>query len=166
MASAAQLESFNDRLARIGDPANQSYFDPESGMNIPKRVSKKRIMKNTRSKPNVAGVLCAPVLGAVMVLVVNAVFFHIGLVDQWYPALTLLVGLVAAILVGSALKMNRLAHFVGKLLGAVSMMAAMHNLVLLLPEPFALAFSPQFVANIQATTELGSLIFLGQSYSL
>ena len=50
MAMADQLDEFNLRVARIADPRNKSYYDPELGMNIPKRVSKELINRKKLKK--------------------------------------------------------------------------------------------------------------------
>lgn len=165
MAAAAQLESFNERLSRIQDPSNVSYFDQESGMNIPKRLSPTAARKKVAKRTGIVGLLFSVVLGAFAMLAISALFFRIGLVDQWYPALTMGIAAVASIVMGTLLKLKGLPTLLAQGVGLAAMIIGMHNLILLFPKQFALIYSSSFVEMIQASTELRTALILGQSYA-
>ncbi len=165
MATVGQSNSFNARLGRINDPRNVSYFDPETGMNIPKRLSKQLILKKSKKKSLASAVLASLVLGAVAMLAISVGFHRVGLVDQWYPMLTMMSGALAALLIGQLFKLNRLPHLIAQFVGLIVTMSGFHNLVLLFPDQFAVLYSPALVAKVQAATELGSIVFLGQNYT-
>lgn len=165
MAAVQQLESFNARLARIQDPKNVSYFDQESGMNIPKRLSPTAVRKQTAKRTGLIGLVLSVLIGALSMLAVSATFFHIGLVDQWYPALTIGIAAVLSIFLTSVFTLKGLLPMIAQALGLGAMVIGMHNLILLFPNQFELIYSPKFVDMIQASTELRTALIMGQTYA-
>ncbi|MDP5362847.1 MAG: hypothetical protein NWP79_12000, partial [Paracoccaceae bacterium] len=62
MPTAKQdINDFRDRVKRIGNPRNTSYYDRDLGMEIPKRVSHKEIKKKNK-KPSVLSTLLVSVI--------------------------------------------------------------------------------------------------------
>mgnify|MGYP000191603929 CR=1 FL=1 len=43
------INDFNDRVSRISNPRNKSYYDPDLGMHVPKRVPRDKIKKRERA---------------------------------------------------------------------------------------------------------------------
>jgi len=147
-----QLSVFNERIKRIEDPRNTYYQDAESGINIPKRVSR------------VLGILC--------LAAARYVRFNIaGIADE--PASSHIVMLmdfgVAAIItfiLGGFLKQKSTRHMTAQVAGIAVMAFAMHNLVWMYPAEFAQVFTQAYVEEVQGTTTPNTLYIGGTTYDL
>jgi len=166
MAMADQLDEFSARLARISNPRNTSYYDPELGMNIPKRVSKEFINRKKLKKAGLSALIASLFLGALALMFSHLLCCRFGLFTHEAPFLTYGVAGVFALVLGGVLRLKTVPHLGAQIAGAGAMVASMHNLVWMFPEQFALIYSPEFVAMVHATTTAGSVTFLGATYML
>ena len=166
MAMAQQLGEFNLRVARIADPRNKSYYDPELKMTIPMRVSKDVINCKKLKKAGFSALFPSLFLGAAALMFSHLLCCRFSLFTHEAPFLTYGVAGVFALVLGGLLRLKTMPHLGAQFAGAGAMVASMHNLVWMFPEQFALIYSPEFVAMVQATTTAGSVTFLGATYML
>jgi len=166
MAMTDQLNDFNQRVARISKAGNTSYYDPELQMNIPKRVSKEVInRKKLKTKKN-PPLLASLFLGAFALMASYMLSGRFGLIDLNAPVLVYATAGVIALLLGGLLRLKTVPHMGAQVAGVGVTITTMHNLVWMFPEQFAVIYSPEFVAMVEATTTAGSLTFMGASYVL
>jgi len=168
MAMTDQLSEFNLRLSRIADPRNKSYYDPELKMNIPKRVSKEYInRKKAKAKQTgVSALLISVVLGAVSLMLSYLISGRFHLLSLDSPVAIYVVAAILAVLIGGMMRLKTMPHMGAQFAGVAVMIAGMHNLVWMFPDQFAAIYSPEFVSVVQATTQAGSLTFMGATIIL
>lgn len=165
----SQLGSFKDRISRIQKPSNQSYRDPETGMMIPKRMSKK-IIKAGATGPRKASrieVMMSVMIGVFCVMGARYVRFQLahipdaGTAAETITVMDLGIAAVLAFILGAMLKHATLRHMVAQTAGIAVMIVAMHNLVWLFPSEFAQVYSQDYVEQVQALTSPQSLYLNG-----
>lgn len=166
MAMADQLDEFNARLARISNPRNTSYYDPDLGMNIPKRVSKEFINRKKLKKAGLSALIASLFLGALALMFSHLLCCRFGLFTHDTPFMTYGVAGVITLVLGGMLRLKTMPHMGAQFAGAGAMIASMHNLVWMFPDQFALIYSPEFVSMVQATTTAGSVTFMGATIIL
>ena len=166
MAMAAQLDEFNNRLARISDPKNKSYYDPELKMAIPKRVSKELINRKKLKKAGFSALLLSLFVGAFALMLSHLACCRFGLIGHDAPVLIYGAAAIVAILIGGLLRLKTMPHMGAQFAGVGAMIATMHNLVWQFPDQFAVIYSPEFVSMVQATTTAGSVMIMGATYTL
>ena len=167
-----QLASFNSRIKRINDPRNTFYLDPETGIKIPKRLSRKIIKTNNsyvEQKAGLGSMLFSVVLGLVCLVLAQYLRFELAGVPNTEiepSTLTAMDGGLAAILVfivGGVLKHKSLRHMASQIVGIGIMIVAIHNLVWLFPEEFSQVFSDDYVQQVTQATVPLSLHFNGET---
>jgi len=165
MSQAPQMSEFQDRIKRINNPRNTSYFDREMQMNIPKRVSKNYI--NRKKKPQVAmsALAISLVVGMAAYLAVQVASGRFGLLP---PAQIVQFGVAAivAIILGTLMRHKTMAHMGAQIAGVVLMIACAHNVVWLFPQATSQVMSQAYVNQVQATTQPYSVSLLGNTYTL
>lgn len=168
-----QLSYFKQRIERIEDPNNISYADPETGMNIPRRLSKAQIKgHNLGKKPGILVMLLSCVLGAMTLIAARYVRFVLAEIpDIGTEAHTLLImdfGLAAlmAFLIGALIKHKTLRHMMAQAAGIAIMLVAMHNLVWMYPTEFAQVFPQAYVDQVIALTSPHSIYVVGETITL
>lgn len=168
-----QLDDFNARVKRISDPRNTSYRDPETGLQIPKRISKAEILRaNLARKPHLMGMVLAALVGAICLMTARYLRWHYldmsdlgGEVDANLVT-DLIIAAGVAIVLGSILRQKTWRHMTAQMAGIGIMVVAMHNLVWMYPEPFAQVYSQAWVDMVQQTTTPQSLALRGAVYTL
>jgi hypothetical protein len=170
-AAKYDQRDFNARIKRIRNPRNDSYFDPELRMHIPKHVSRDKIRKAVKnsSSPNLSAVLTSMIIGAAALALgqwVRVKYF--GLVD--INATTLTLDLIAGfwmVLVLSVLLGHRgfLAR-TAQVAGLYVMLIAGHNFAWRWPEQMAWIYSPAYVEQVQAATVPRSVTINGALFAL
>lgn len=170
-----QLSTFNARVKRIKDPRNDSYMDPELGIRIPKRLSRKVIKtQNTHNAPKAGrmSVILTVLLGAFCLMAARYVRFNFAdIPDAGTAARTLMIMdfAIAAVMVfilGGLVKHKTISHMVAQIAGIAAMLVAMHNLVWLFPAEFAQVYSQAYVDQVVAMTEPLSLFVDGQTITI
>lgn len=173
MAQLDQKQDFQARLARISQTAAQpeqrymakTKVKPKRKSGRPVKVSDWR--ENIRYPGAIVG---AFLLGMIMVLLLSYIRFHLGmgaLAGDEAKGM-MLADLALAIAGGFVIK--QIFHFEAKVFqsaqmaGVFAMVAVMHNFVHWMPKPFELAFSPDWTAQVIASTEPNSLLFGGASF--
>ena len=171
-AMSDQITSFNARVRRIKDPRNQSYVDPETGILIPKRLSRKIIKTNNavnQQKAGLGSVLLSVVLG--LLCLFGARYIRIGLAEisdvgtdpSTLAAMDGGLAAIMAFIIGGILKHKSLTHMIAQVAGIAVMGVAMHNLVWFFPAEFAQMFGPDYVQHVTEITAPLSLHFNGET---
>lgn len=157
-----QQTYFNARIRRINDPRNNSYLDPETGIRIPKQLSRKIIKTNNTYMEQKAGfgaMLLSLILGAICVMGALYVRFTVaGIPNTGTEASTLLAmdaGLAAVLVfvLGGILKHKSFRHMMAQVVGIAFMLVTMHNLVWFFPDEFAQVYTQDFVTQVTQATE-------------
>lgn len=171
--SDQQLANFNARIKRIKDPKNIYWTDHETGMNIPRRISKGTIIAhNFRKKEGLMPLLMSVVLGVICLMAARYIRFHFAEVpDSGTEAMTLTVmdfGIAAflAMIVGGIVRLKTFRNVMGQLGGIALMLVAMHNLVWIYPAEFARFYSQDYVDQVMALTAPQSLYVNGEVFTL
>lgn len=168
-----QVSYFQARIQRINDPKNTSYLDPETGMRIPKRLSKQIIKTNNSArkeqKAGLGSVLMSVGLGFIALIAARYIRFElVGISNDATDPATLAAmdaGLAAMIVffIGGVLKHKSLRHMMAQVCGIAVMLVTMHNLVWFFPAEFAQAFSQDYVEQVTQTTAPLSIHFNGET---
>ncbi|WP_460273567.1 hypothetical protein [Celeribacter sp. ULVN23_4] len=81
-----------------------------------------------------------------------------------------LLNLVFAVLIAFILRelvsLSAVKHMGAQFAGILLALVTMHNVVHEMPDLFSRLFSPQWVSHVTATTDPGTVSFLGQSYHI
>lgn len=169
----AQLTVFNERIKRIEDPRNIYYTDPESRMNIPKRVSKAAILnKGEHAKPGLMGLLLALIVGVACLAVARYGRFNLaGIVEDGTSSHIVMLmdfGLAAVIafIIGGLIKQKSMRHMIAQTTGIAVMAVAMHNLVWMYPAEFAQVYSQAYVDEVQGITIPNSIFIGGETIEI
>ena len=163
-----QLTQFQARLARINDPNNTYWTDPETGMNVPRRLSKAVINNSALPvKQSMMSVLMSVILGVICLMAARYLRFNFAAIPEFGTgAMTLTVmdcGIAAflALLIGGMVKLKTFRHVAGQMSGIAVMLVAMHNLVWIFPTEFAQVYSQAYVDQVISLTEPQSIYFNG-----
>lgn len=169
-----QLTNFEARLRRIEDPKNISWRDPETGMNIPRYLSRAAINSSAQDikKIGPVAIVLSVLLGMVCLMAGRFARYHFAGMDggSFSPdlifaadiGLSFIVAVIAGTVLGLGRGKVRIAQFVGILFMAVSM----HNLVWAFPEEAAQLYGPDFVAETQADSQPRSIMLRGTIIAL
>lgn len=170
MAQKYDMKDFNARVKRIQNPRNKSYYDPDMGMHIPKRVSAETIRKNAKARKfSLSSVLTSLLIGVVAVMIAQAFRFrYLGMAEVGNAALATDLLLTAfLVLLGSAfLRHRKVSHRFAQAVGVVAMVVAGHNLMWYYPAELAIIYSTEYVDQVRGTTEPLSLVFRDMTISL
>lgn len=168
MAVAKQdIKDFNARVKRIKNPRNHSYYDPDLGMHIPKRVGRDHIKKAKRGDEeglNLGPVIVSMIVGAFALMIAQVVRIrYFG--DTGSTNVTLTIELFLAfwtLLILTAL-MNRrtVGARIAQFIGVGAMLVAGHNLIWRWPEPMAMIYTQEYVDEVMATTTQHSVVVAG-----
>ena len=166
MAIAEQRDEFNLHVTQISNPRNTSYYDPELGMNIPKRVSKEFINRKKTKQAGGSGIVISLLLGAVFLMLSYLICLRLDLINQDAPMLVYGISGILAIVLGGMFRLKSMADMGAQIVGVGAIVVGMHNLIWAFLEPFAVIYSPEFLDIIQATTTANSIAFMCMTYTL
>lgn len=158
------INDFNARVKRIKNPRNKSYYDPDLGMHIPKRVPRDQIKKKVQHDEDsyLGKFIVAMVIGAVALMfaqVVRIRFFGLSLDSDVMLALELFVAFWAMLLLSTLLRKRHIFDRIGQLAGIGAMMVAGHNLIWRWPEQMAYIYTDAHVQQVLQQTEELSLVW-------
>lgn len=168
-ARKMDINDFNARVKQIQDPRNKSYYDPDMGMHVPKRVARKRAKRATEEESLIGTMLVSMILGATALML--AQIFRIRYFGLLEPTTTVLVIEICAtvwslILLTALTNKRRLFERFAQILGVGAMMVAGHNLIWRWPDQMAVAYTPAYVEQVLATTTQHSIVYRGTVYGL
>ncbi len=161
-------QAFQDRVARITNPRFTHVVDPESGMKIPRRVSRDQIGKAKVKSPAPMLVMAA-MLGAICLMFARYLRMEVINVEPYFPngmVAELSMAILAAAVIGGFMRMQNLRLMGVQAAGAVACCVLMHNAVWVAPDQFASVFSQGYVNQILAQTEPLSIFVNGMSFTL
>lgn len=167
MHSAEQLDTFNARIKRIKNPKKDYVVDPETGIKIPRRVTRDQIGK--KPLPPIALLAMAGILGALCLLVARYLRMEVINVAPYFPdglVTEMALACMAAVVIGGFMRMRSFWTFGAQVLGALICAVTMHNAVWLAPDTFAMVFSQGYVDQILSITDPMSLHVNGTSITL
>lgn len=169
MANMGQKD-FDARIKRINNPRNNSYYDPDLQMHIPKKVTREKIVKPpSQSSQMLSAFLVSMVIGGVAMFCAQV--FRVRYLDliSASPAVSFSDALIAlwfVLLLSALMKRRSVLARMGQVAGLILMMIAGHNLIWRWPEMMSTIFTPEYVAVIQQNTQVGSIVMNGAVYAL
>ncbi|SEW07254.1 hypothetical protein SAMN04488515_0918 [Cognatiyoonia koreensis] len=168
-----QLSVFNARIKRIEDPRNIYYRDPESGINIPKRVSKAAVLgKGKHAKPTLFGLLMALIVGLACLAAARYGRFNLaGIVEDPTSAHIVMlmdfgIAAVMAFVLGGMINQKSMRHMMAQTAGIAVMAVAMHNLVWMYPAEFAQVYTQAYVDEVRSATQPNTIYVGGETFAL
>ncbi|MDP5084840.1 MAG: hypothetical protein NWQ23_05410 [Yoonia sp.] len=170
MPTAKQdINDFRDRVKRIGNPRNTSYYDRDLGMEIPKRVSHKEIKKKNK-KPSVLSTLLVSVilggLGLMFAQVVRIRYFGLTEPSNLVLYLELFIAFWAVVMLAALMDRRKTSERIAQVVGVAVMMVAGHNIIWRWPDQLAIIYTPAHVEQVLETTTQHSVVVRGSVYGL
>lgn len=158
-----QLTDFNARVKRINNPRNNSYYDHETGIVVPKRLSQKVILARWAPKRHVSliGMFVSVLMGVAAVMAARYLGWHYmnaTVLDGAGLATDLIVSGLIVMVLGTVFRQNTGRHMLAQILGIVVMTATMHNLVWLFPGEFAQIYTTAWVDAVQSAMPFRSIV--------
>lgn len=168
MANMGQTD-FNARIKRIKNPRNNSYYDPDLQMHIPKRVTRDKIQKPpSQSSEALTAILVSMVIGGVAMFGAQVLRVRYLGLSGGNTAVTftdLLFGLWFVLMLSALMKRRQFLGRVGQVAGLCVMLVTGHNLVWKWPDLMGKIYTPEYVAEIQATTQVQSIVIQGNVFA-
>jgi len=85
MHSSNQMSGFKDRIKKIEDPRFQYYVDPETGMHIPRHLTRDQVGNQNVSSGTILGM--SFILGMLCLLVARYLRMEVINVEPYFPRL-------------------------------------------------------------------------------
>ncbi|PJI92009.1 hypothetical protein BC777_0851 [Yoonia maricola] len=166
------INDFRARVKNINNPRNNSYYDPDLGMHIPKRVPRNKLRKQKVQHGEdafVGAFVVALVLGAVALVCAQVVRIrYFGLPDgsNLVMFLDLFMAFWAMLVISALLKKRTMFDKVGQIVGIAAMLVAGHNLIWRWPEQMAYIYTAEHVEQVLEVTTQHSIVYRGTIYGL
>lgn len=167
MQTTKNMDQFNARVARIQDPRFKYVVDPESGLKIPRRITRDQVGKKRSLSVKKTGM--AFILGMISLVAARYVQLELIAIEPYYPdamVAELLIAAMIAFCIGSTFKLGSFRAIIAQWAGAAVCAVSMHNAVWIAPDQFAMILSQSYVDQILALTDPMSLYVNGTSISL
>ncbi len=164
MANKKQdINDFNKRVKRLKNPRNDSYYDQDLGMHIPKKVPRSMIKKPKRPEEDslLAKFIVSAVIGAFCVAVAQLVRVrYFGLVEggTTATAIDLIVTAWVLLIITAMMQRNQIGARLSQITGVIAMLAAGHNLFWRWPDQMAYIYTADYAAYVQQTTQPPSVV--------
>ena len=158
------INDFNRRVKQIKNPRNNSYFDPDLGMHIPKRVPRDKIISKKKAIPDEA--LLGPffvsaIIGAFCLAVAQLMrvrYFDVIEASRTSMVIDLALTVWVLLILTALIQRNSWGARFSQVVGVVAMMAAGHNLFWRWPDQMAVIYTPAYASYVEATTEPPSVV--------
>ncbi|MEJ8560757.1 hypothetical protein QTO30_05620 [Yoonia sp. GPGPB17] len=165
------INDFRARVKNIQNPRNKSYYDPDLGMHIPKRVSRDKIKKKVQRDEDsfLAKFIVAMVIGAFAMMIAQVVrirFFGLSLDGDVVMALELFMAFWAMLMLSVLLGKRGAFDRVGQIVGIAAMLVAGHNLIWRWPDQMAYIYTAEHVEQVMEATTQHSVVYRGTVYGL
>lgn len=165
------INDFRARVKKIQNPRNNSYYDRDLGMHIPKRVPRDKIKKKTQPDEDsyLGKFVVAMVLGAFALMLAQVAriqYFGLGLETEVSLALELFMGFWAMLIISTLLSKRHPFDLVGQVVGIGAMAVAGHNLIWRWPEQMAYIYTDAYVQQILQQTEEMSIVWGASVFAL
>jgi hypothetical protein len=170
MATTKQdINDFNARVKRIKSPRNNSYYDPDLGMHIPKRVTRDKIKKNAEKDSFLGAFIVSAIIGAIGLMfaqVVRIRYFELTEPSDVVLYLEIFVAVWAVVMLSAMLDRRQISARIAQIAGVAIMMVAGHNLIWRWPEQMAVIYTTAHVEQIMDATTQHSVVVRGTVYGL
>ena len=157
------INDFNLRVKRIKNPKNNSYYDPDLNMHIPKKVTRDKIKRKTAATEEslMGPFLVSVIIGAFCLAIAQLVRVrYFGLIET--SSVTLFVDLMVTLwfmlVLTTLIKRTQVGARFAQVVGVLAMLAAGHNLVWRWPEQMAYIYTPEYTSYVQQTTQPPSVV--------
>ena len=164
------INDFNARVKRIKNPRNKSYYDPDLGMHIPKRVTRDKIKTNKTQEDSLLGAFIVSMiigaLGLMFAQVVRIRYFELSSANEVTLYLELFLAFWAVILLSALLNKRKLFARVAQFAGVGVMLVAGHNIIWRWPEQMAVIYTEAHVEQVMQDTTQHSVVYRGQVFGL
>ena len=162
------INDFNARVKNIKNPRNKSYYDPDLGMHIPKRVTREKIAK-PKEESFLGKFIVSMIIGALALLFAQVVRIrYFGLLEQsdvvFY--LELFIAFWAMVLFSAILDRRKVVERFAQVAGIAVMLTAGHNLIWRWPEPMAMIYTAEYVDQVMEVTTQHSVVYRGTVFGL
>lgn len=168
-AKKMDINDFNARIKQIQNPGNKSYFDPDMGMHVPKRVKRPPVKRTVDEESIVGMILVSVILGAVGLMFAQIVRIrYFGLLEYSTIVLFLEIALAlwAVVLLTIMTNKRTITERIAQVVGVALMMAAGHNMIWRWPDQMGVLYTPAYVEQVMATTTQHSIVYRGNVYGL
>lgn len=166
-----EQDNFQDRLSRISDERTRMK-DAKGGKEKPKRAAA-GLPDYRDSLRYPLSIIWAFVVGLIAVFAARYIRYHLtgGSLSGGDSAdITMIIDAGIAGATGFALKgllsLESKTLQLAQNIGVAVMVVMMHNLVHIAPAPFSWMFSPEWVRDVEQTTEPKSILFRGVTFLL
>ncbi len=164
------INDFNARVKRIKNPRNTSYYDPDLGMHVPKRVSRDKIKKKAKKEEEILGPLIVSMiigaLGLMAAQVLRIRYFEAAVPEDIVFYLELFVGFWAVVTLSALMNRRTIGARLAQTAGLLIMMTMGHNIIWRWPEQMAVIYTQAYVDEVLETTSQHSVVYRGQVYGL
>ena len=162
-AKKQDINDFRKRVKRIKSPRNDSYYDQDVGMHIPKRVPRSMIKKPKQAEEDslLAKFIVSVVIGAFCVAVAQLIRVrYFGLIESGTITMAVDFMMTAWVLltVTALLQRNQIGARLSQMIGVVAMLVAGHNLFWRWPEQMAYIYTADYANYVQQTTQAPSVL--------
>ncbi len=163
------INDFNARVKNIKSPRNNSYYDPDLGMHIPKRVTRDKIKKSNEEPSLMGKMLVSMIVGGLALMFAQVVRIRVfGLTDPsdvvFY--LEIFVTFWAMIMLAAVLDRRKLGERLAQIVGVAVMMTAGHNIIWRWPDQMAVIYTEAHVEQVMEATTQHSVVYRGTVYGL
>jgi len=163
------INDFNARVKRIKNPRNKSYYDPDLGMHIPKRVTRDKIKPAKDGESYLGKFVVSMIIGALALMFAQVIRIrYFGLMEQsdvvFY--LELFTAFWAMVLLSALLDRRKVTERIAQVAGIAVMLTAGHNLIWRWPEPMAMIYTAAHVEQVMQATAENSVVYRGTVYGL
>jgi hypothetical protein len=170
MAMAKQdINDFNARVKRINNPRNNSYYDPDLKMHVPKRVTRDKI-KTAKTEDSIMGALIVSMivgaLGVLFAQVIRIRYFELSGANDVILFLELFLAFWAVITLSAMMRRRKVTERIAQIAGVALMMVAGHNLIWRWPDQMAIIYTPAHVEEVMQVTTQHSVVYRGTVYGL
>lgn len=163
------INDFNARVKRIKNPRNKSYYDPDLGMHIPKRVTRDKIKKVNDEESFFGKFIVSGIIGALALMfaeVLRIRYFGLSTENDTVFFLELFIAFWAVLLLSAMLDRRRMTERFGQIVGIALMLTAGHNLVWRWPDQMAYIYTAEHVAQVIESTTQYSIVYRGTVFGL
>ena len=166
------INDFNRRVKNISNPRNKSYYDPDLGMHIPKRVSRDKIKKpkTNEDEDSILGkFVVSLIIGGLALMfaeIVRIRYFGLAEDTDVVMYLELFMAFWAMMLLAAILNRRNALERIGQIAGIALMMTAGHNLIWRWPEQMAYIYTTEHVAEVMEATTQHSIVYRGSVFGL
>ncbi|WP_159087009.1 hypothetical protein [Loktanella sp. Alg231-35] len=163
------INDFNARVKRINNPRNKSYYDPDLGMHVPKRVTRDKIKKQNEEPSLLGKIIVSMIIGALGLMAAQILrirYFDVAASDSIVFYLELIVGAWAVITLSALMNRRTVGARLAQVAGLVIMITAGHNIIWRWPDQMAVIYTQAYVDEVLETTSQHSVVYRGQVYGL